>query len=256
MTVSVKVSGSSERAFGAFSRRVDIAAQRALLKTANKVRDAERAEMGRVFASPTPWTLNAFRVDFDKAAMQSVVRVKDGYWYRANNYLADQIEGTSKRRNKAFEQALQRARVMPAGWVAVPGQKAKLDAYGNHSVGEIRQILSWFDAAEKDSGSTQNMRAKGREKKRKGTRSKRGFEYFSVSPGGSGRSGNLQPGIYRRTFFAFTGSRGGVASAIEPIIMFVRSAAYRKRYDFYGLAHRTSDEHFGRLFSEAMGVGQ
>lgn len=253
MAISLRIGSNMERAFQSFSRRVDIASQRALLKAGQAVRDAEREEMARVFVKPTNWTLNAFKVVNDPAAMKVRVQVKDGYWYRADNYLQDQIEGTGDRRLKAFELALQRVLAMPAGYKALPGQKAKLDAYGNQSVGEIRQILSWFDGAERWSGSTQNMGAKGREKKRKGTRNRRGFEYFSVMPGS--KKGKLVPGIYRRTLFAFVGPRGGTTTAVEPVMIFVPRASYRKRFDFYGVAQRTADREIAAQFAAAMGRG-
>ena len=239
----------------ATGRQVEIAAQRALLKPAKLVQEAEVKEMGRVFDRPTRWTLNSFRVVLDKPAWSARVQVKDGYWHRADNYLGTQIEGGG-RKDKAFELALRRRGVLPVGWHAVPGQKAVLDAYGNMSVGQIKQILSWFDSAEPHAGSTQNMGQKGRDKKRKGTRTKRGFEYFAASPAHRltrrvRSSQNLQPGIYKRTFFSFVGPRGGRLSAIEPILIFVRSAAYKSRFDFYGVGRRAVEQNFNREFAAA-----
>ena len=89
------------------------------------------------------------------------------------------------------------------------------------------------------------MGEKGRAKRRKGTRARRGFEYFVAQPGSrvgrgswkNGRRQNLQPGVYRRTAFGF-------GSAIEPILIFVRRVAYKPRFDFYGVARRTVDREF------------
>ena len=134
-------------------------------------------------------------------------------------------------------------RILPAGWLAVPGQRAKMDAFGNQSVGEIKQILSYFDAASSKSGSDQNSNFKGREKLRKGTRKTAGLEYFAVQPGdrrtftrASGKTGTkaAQPGIYRRTLFA-------LGSRIEPIVIFVRAASYKRRFDFYNIAKAEGD---------------
>lgn len=239
------------------NRKVEIAAQRALLKTAKIVREAEVAEMNKVFDRPTRWTLNSFNVKLDKAAWSARVEVKDGYWHRADNYLNTQIAGGG-RKDKAFEIALRRRGVLPDGWRAVPGEKAALDAHGNISVGQIKQILSWFDSAEPYAGSTQNMGQKGRDKRRKGTRTKRGFEYFAASPGHRltrrvRAKQNLQPGIYKRTFFSFVGARGGRLSAIEPIIIFVRSAKYRPHFDFYGVGQKVVEANFSREFAAAFG---
>lgn len=221
--------------------RFEIALQRTLIKTSQAVMKAEVGEMERVFDRPTRFTLKALKTTFDKPAMAATVEVKDGYWTRSNNYLATQIHG-GDRHLKAFERALQRFGVMPSGWYAVPGAGAVLDSFGNMSVGQIKQVMSWFDAAESVAGSTQNMGEKGRDKKRKGTKSKRGFEYFVASPGfrqgrGSwknGRAQTLTPGIYQRVFFGF-------GSSIKPILIFVRSTTYAPRYRFYEVARQTSD---------------
>ncbi|WP_018991290.1 hypothetical protein [Aromatoleum toluclasticum] len=245
-------------ALKAHNRKVEVAAQRALLKTARIVKDIEQKEMAKVFDRPTRWTLNAFEVVIDKGEMSARVQVKDGYWHRADNYLNSQIVGGG-RKDKAFELALRKRGLLPAGWYAVPGRKAALDAYGNMSVGQIKQVLSWFDSAEPYAGSTQNMGEKGRNKRRKGTRTKRGFEYFAAMPGrrvggGSwkeGRRQNLKPGIYKRTSFSFVGTRGGRMSAIEPILMFVTRAQYRPRFDFYGVGRKAIEQNFAREYAEA-----
>lgn len=235
-------------------RRVEIAAQKAVLHTARVLKAEEQAEMGRVFSNPTRWTLNAFRVALGKERMQggqlrtvggseisAELKVKDGYWYRADDYLNTQIVG-GERKGKAFERALQARGVLPPGWQVVPGAKAKLDAFGNHSPGEIRQILSWFGSAENAAGSVQNMTDATRARRRRGTRTTRGFEYFVILPGN--RRGRLTPGIYRRTFLGF-------GSAIEPIMIFIRSAQYQPRFDFYGLGKRVVDSEFGPAFRSA-----
>ena len=238
-------------------RRLNAAVATAMTRTAVQVRSAVQAHAGAVFDRPTPYTLRQLRytaataqrpvavVGFNVAAVQdifgNVVRYQDvgPGATPAGKYLQFQADGGA-RAAKRFEKALQQVGVMPAGWRAVPGQRAKIDAYGNQSVGELRQILSWFDAAELVAGSRQNMRQAGREKRRAGTRKTAGFEYFAVSPGATrrfvrsgGGSGThkMQPGIYRRTLLA-------LGSRIEPVVIFVRAAAYRRRFDFYGVAER------------------
>lgn len=256
--IKINVKSDIERVLGNFARQypraAEIARQRAIVGTANVVKAEVVKEMGRIFDKPKPWTLNAYRVALGAESMQggqmrpraggpitARVEIKDGYWYRAQNYLATQIEGAANRRMKAFESALQRAAAMPQGWRAVPGEKAKLDEFGNHSPGEIRQILSYFDAAEHVAGSRQNMGAAGRARRRSGTRRTAGWEYFIVGPGGrrqfirsNGRTGShsMQPGIYRRTFHA-------MGTRIEPIMIFVKSASYKKRFDLEGVGRRT-----------------
>ncbi len=221
--------------------QIDIAMQRAIIKTTRAVTEAEVDEMNRCFDAPTKFTLNSLTTKFDQQQIVGTVEIKDGYWTRSQNYLETQMVG-GKRRMKAFEKALQRAGVMPAGALAVPGAGAEIDAFGNMSVGQIRQILSWFDAAEMVAGSTQNMGEKGRAKKRKGTRKSQAFEYFAAMSGSrtgggswkNGRAQNLQPGIYKRVFF-------GQGNAIKPVLIFVTGASYKQRFKFDDVANKTID---------------
>lgn len=224
------------------TRKVEVASQRALLKIAHHIRLAERAEMERVFDRPTRWTLGSMKVKLN-AKMDVTVGIVDteGAYKRANSYLGTQVAGGS-RKYKAMEKALQSRGIMPKGTYIVPGAGAKIDAFGNISTGEIRQILSWFDAAEQWAGSTQNMGQKGRDKRRKGTKKARGFEYVYIP--GTGRSRHLQPGIYRRTFFGF-------GSALKPIMIFVRSTSYKPRFDFERVARETFNQHARAEFDAA-----
>lgn len=233
-------------------KQVPIATQRALIKTAQAIKDAEIKEMQRVFDRPTRWTLGAMKVGPQKNFTVTVgILDPDGYYKRANNYLGTQVVGGG-RNLKAFERALQRAGVLPQGWYAVPGEKAKIDAYGNMGPGEIRQIMSWFNAAEPYAGSTQNMTAATRARRRKGTKKKRGFEYFVAKPGSrmgrrswvNGRAQNLQPGIYRRTLFGF-------GSAIEPVLIFVQRTRYKKRFNFERIARDVHLREWGPNFRAA-----
>lgn len=223
-------------------KAVEIAAQRALLKTAQAVRDAEKAEMERVFDRPTRWTLGQIKV---KATSSLGMRVgvidPEGAYRRAQTYLTTQIEG-GNRRAKAYEKALQYHGLMPQGWVSVPGDGAKLDAYGNISGGQIKQILSWFDAANTSAGSDQNMGFKGREKLRKGTKRNAGFEYVLVPPD---KKGNFrQPGIYQRFFL-------GHGKAVKPLIIYVKQAKYTKRFDFEAVAKKVTDAMLNAEFEAA-----
>lgn len=254
--LTVRIEGLEElkRKIDNAPRAVQIATQRALLKTAQGIKDAEVAEMSRAFDKPTRWTLGAMKV---KATNRFTVEVgildPDGYYKRAASYLGTQVGG-GQRRTKAMEKSLQKRGLMPSGWMAVPGQGAKIDSYGNMSVGQIRQILSWFDAAENWAGSTQNMGFAGRAKRMKGTRKTAGFEYFAVAPGArrsyqsqSGKTGShsMQPGIYQRTFL-------GHGAAIKPVMIFVKAARYQIRFNFEKVAQRTADALWQSEFDKAM----
>ena len=257
--IQINIGSDIESVIGDLARRyprqVQIAQQRAVVGTAKVVRQDVVNEMKGVFNNPTRWTLNAFRIALGNERMQNgqmrpvaggeitaAVQIKDGYWYRADNYLQTQING-GERRSKAFERALQRVGVLPQGWLAVPGDRAKMDAHGNHSVGEIRQILSWFDAAELVAGSRQNMRDAGRERRRRGTRRRAGFEYLAIQPGN--RRGRLLPGIYRKTFH-------GLGVQIEPIMIFIRRASYKPRFKFEQVARASVRREFKPRLERAL----
>jgi hypothetical protein len=263
MQLSIKINGLKEveASLKEFSeRRLKAAVATALTRTAVQVREKVKTSMSTVFDKPTPYTVRQLKyvaataqkpvaaVGFGVVAIEdergNVMRYQDlgASETPAGKYLSNQIDGGS-RRHKRFEKALNAVGVLPAGWFAMPGQRAKMDTYGNQSVGEIRQILSWFDAAELVAGSRQNMRQKGRDKRIKGTKKTAGFEYFVAPVGGSrafvrsnGKTGShkMEPGIYRRTAGAF-GMR------IEPIVIFVKEAKYRPRFDFYGIAAKESN---------------
>lgn len=243
LTVRIEGLEQLKRTLSDAPRAVQIATQRALLKTAQHVKDAEIAEMQRVFDRPTRWTLGAMKVRAtNKFTVEVGILDPDGYYKRAANYLGTQVAG-GQRRFKGLEKNLQSRSLMPAGWFAVPGEGAKIDAYGNMSSGQIRQILSWFDAAENWAGSIQNMGFAGREKRRKGTRKNIGFEYFAVLPG---RQKNLkQPGIYQRFFFA-------QGKAIKPVLIFVRAARYQIRFNFEKVAQATANAMWDAEFAAAM----
>lgn len=236
-------------------RRLRAAVATALTRTAVQVRDKIKTAMATSLDKPMPYTVRQLRyvaasaakpvaaVGFGVVAIQDergdVIRYQDlgASQTPAGKYLHYQIHGGT-RRLKRFEKALQGAGVLPSGWFAVPGQRAKMTAFGNQSAGEIKQIMSWFDAAERSAGSTQNMGERGRARRRRGTRTKAGFEYFISPVGGrrtftraNGKTGthSMQPGIYRRTATA-------LGSRVEPVIMFVKQANYRQRFDFYGMA--------------------
>lgn len=243
ISIKIDVSKDIEKRLAAMPGKIKEVTKRALINTALSVRDDLQSEMRRVFDRPTRWTIGAIRVKAtdDMSVVVGVVD-PDGYYKRANYYLGTQIGG-GQRRIKAFEKALQHHGYMAMGWFAVPGDGAKLDAYGNMGPGQIRQILSYLGAAERWAGSTQNMTAEKRLKLKAGTKAKRGFEYVVIRPGN--RRGKLLPGIYQRTFFGF-------GSGIKPIIIFVNRATYRSRYNMERVARETIKRDWPRKCDSAI----
>lgn len=137
-----------------------------------------------------------------------------------------------ERKTKRMERALQAVGVLPNGWTIVPGQKARLDAYGNQLTGEINQILSYFQARSRLAGSQTNSTAETRAKRLKGSSNKRrvifGFEYIVIQPGqtsSGNRANNLkQPGIYRAV-------QQGPNRRIQPVMIFVQKNVYRSYFN-------------------------
>ena len=208
--------------------QVPYAAKLALDATAKATKAAEIEEMKRVFDRPTPYTLNAiFTKNATKQNLEARVWLKDtSTTFGGDHYLTPQIVGGT-RQVKRFEQMLRQVLVVPQDFVAVPGNAAKLDEYGNISRGQIQQLLAYFQAFYLSGTTSANMDKKRRDKLAKGTKSKQGYTYFVGRPGG----GKLPPGIWQRFQFA-------VGSSIKPIIIFVDHASYKKRLDWYGVGDK------------------
>lgn len=255
--ISIKIEGVDDflTRLALAPRQIEIATQRAMLKTAQHIHKAEKDEMQRIFDRPTRWTLGAMRVKVVNL-MEIKVGIVDpeGAYKRTQSYLGTQVTG-GDRKLKAVERALQYARVMPSGWQLVPGQGARLDQYGNVSSGQYKQIMSWFDAANRSAGSEQNMGHTGREKRKKMKgRFRTGFDYFFVLPGK--RRTKLLPGIYQRFFIGYskdaikasqsTGDgkiteKSVQAISVKPILIFVQKTRYKPLYDFDRVARQTFD---------------
>lgn len=212
-------------------RRLPKAAVEAADRTGRYIHGALRSEMQQVFDRPTPWALGGLR--FQRPSLQRpVVRIWleefGGKGIPAADFLAANIQG-GKRKHKRFEKALIAKGLMPSGMFAVPGNNAPLDAYGNVPGSFIVRMLSDLQAF-----GEQGYRAN-----RKGERrGKRKTNYFFVPAKGSG----LRPGVY----WQMPGGLVGI------VFVFVSSVAYRKRYDFYGVAKRVYDRVAARFMTEAM----
>lgn len=145
-----------------------------------------------------------------------------------------QVSGGANRQLRAFERALQAAGHMPKGWFAVPGSGARLDAYGNISSGQIVQILSQLRTGT-EKGKLRHM-ARGTDKKsatsRRRAMGRAGGQFFAVTE----RKKGLVPGVYLSTGSDLGAKRGYKSTGyIKPVLIYVRSVAYARRYDFLGV---------------------
>lgn len=201
----------------------------ALTKTAQEIKQEEIKSMSSVFDRPTKFTLNALYVkSATKTDLTAEVYFKDGFGsIPAWRYLGPQVEG-GERKHKAHELRLIRAGHMLPQEFAVPGKGVKLDAYGNMPGSLIERILSQVQAAEQLSGYSANATGKSLKRARK----RKIGRYFVLRPGGAGPGNrNVAPGIYFRA-----GAR-----EIVPVIMFVKSPKYQKRFPFYETARAVAD---------------
>jgi hypothetical protein len=173
----------------------------ALTKSMQEAREAEQNKMRSVFDRPTPYTINAIRVQpASKGNLTATLHFKEFGGTPADKYLGPEVRGGA-RRMKASERQL--------GRMWVPGRAASLNAYGNVPGGQVKRILSVLGVS---SDPHQNVTPKSKKR-----RSKRNLAYFIPKPGGP-----LKPAVYLRE-----GRRA------RPILFFINSANYKVRYPFY-----------------------
>jgi hypothetical protein len=227
------------------ARVMPYAAATALTRTASALaRTVLPGEMQRVFDRPNRYTLNSLRsIGARRDKLTAAVWVKDdatNNGTRPEDYLLPSVAG-GPRNEKRFERAMRYGGLLPSGWRAMPGQGAKLDAFGNLQRGEIQRILTAtrtaFDPAQRKTASARSRK------------NARNAPYFGVAPtvgrfvGGEYREtrSRLQPGVYRRE------GRG-----IKPVLIFTKTQPrYRQRLDFVGISERYTLEQFPAEFARA-----
>jgi hypothetical protein len=215
LTIKIEGLDAARQTLQGFSdRRFSAAVATALTRTVRHVQDAWRAELGAKLDRPTPLTVGAVqRKDASAAQLQAEVYLRDQVRPGAtppSEYLATQEQG-GDRRLKKFERALMARGSMPTGHRVVPGQYAKLDAYGNISRGQIVQVLAQLGNAFSP-GYAQVISADSARRARSAARS--GNTYIAVPK----RRGKLEPGVYRK----FGGD-------LLPVFFFVSGTRYARR---------------------------
>src|SRR5690554_8086379 len=226
MKAGVKISDDMDDAL-ADLRRLGAGAGRAQAQVVNEVAaTAEqhlRQEAASVFDRPTPFTLNAFRVQYAKPSQpEAAVWVKDeksgaSKGLAPEDWFGPQVYG-GERALKASERMLRSRGILPAGMYAVPGKGARLDAYGNMSRGHIVQLLSGlkaFDRAGSDHNATDSRRS---------TRKGHATAFFVL------RRGNQPIGIAER--------RG---KGVQVVLAFASEPQYTPRFDFHGVVRKVAE---------------
>lgn len=232
-TISVKSNiEAALKKFQAQKAQIALATAKALTFTAERVRDAERTEIRRVFDRPSPFTLNSLYL---RGATPR--RLEARVWFKdlrnRQHYLVPQVHG-GERELKRFERHLRSSGILRSDQFVVPGSRAALDAYGNINRGQLVQALSALRALP-EAGYLANRSARSAARRRK---SKRGLtQYFAGSP-----HPGMPEGIWQRA--GLTG--------IRPIFIFVSNVQYRRRFDFYGIAKRVAEQHFDQLLDREL----
>ena len=240
----IKISGKVNiqdvvRAFGVAESQLAFATAKALTKTGQQVKVAEEREIASAFQNPTAYTLRSVYLQgATKVRLQARVWLKDGK--RPEHYLLPQIEGGG-RPVKRFEERLRKLGYMAADQRAVPGTAVQLDAYGNMSRGQITKILSQLRTAVVQGDFSNASNSKRSRAKRATT------QYFASKGTGSQRHGlagrkaatygqHLPAGVWERRVHAW-------GTSVRPVLLFVRSTNYSKRFDFFGVAESTIDRY-------------
>ena len=249
MKISVDVRGieSVKAALAGKQKQVRFAAAKALTQTAYAItRDLQDEMKQGIAGGPTPYTLRAWKVTAaNKENLQAVVALRTDGPAGGTPYikaLGHLFEG-GRRDWKKIEGLLRSRKILPAGQMIVPGPKAPLDSRGNFKRRNLDEMIGIL------SSQLTNLRVHRQSGRGKFIKS---LGFFVCRPGD--RSG-LTPGIWRRID---TGNRGGgtrgghASSAIEPWIMFINPASYRKKFDIERIAKRTVDINFQKNFNNAL----
>jgi len=222
------------------ARQVPFAAAKAITTTAKSVEKRFQSDMGAAFKSASPYVKRStFSTSATKANLSATIGLKDKKPARGTApavLLKEHFTGGA-RGNKPFEKALIAMGVMPGGYRAIPGGGMRLNAYGNPTRESIRRVLEVVKTGQIFDGgvNTANSRSRGRQK------NQADVSYFLKRVGDrSAQSRHLYPGIYRRIY----AGRGRSGAAI-PVLVFVKSAAYRKVLDM----KRSADEVVAREFN-------
>lgn len=244
--LSINITGLSavKQALGQASSQVPFALAMAMNATVEQARIAVRKEMGQVFDKPTPWVLNSLRVKrATKAKPVAELAFKDkDSATNSRTMVFPHVEGGA-RAFKAMEARLLAAGLIPAGYNAVPGGAAKLDAYGNMNRGQITQLLNVLQTYREAGYNKADARTVARLAKGNAKKNQYGFTYW-VNPVGGQKGKHLQPGVYQRV-------QTGFGSSLKPVLIFVKRANYRSRLDFYGISQRVIAQHLEPEFTKA-----
>lgn len=180
--ISIKVDGvdAVRTMLASTPKQASRAVEISLDATAKVMRDDIKTAMPQVFDKPTAYTLNSLKITPTHGHNMTA-----SVWFKdpdrmGEHYLVPQVDG-GVRKLKGFERGLGKQEF-------VPGSGAKVNQYGNVSVGQIKQIMSVLGKAETSAGYNANATARSRKRNTK----ERDYVYIPM------RRGKLLPGVYQR----------------------------------------------------------
>lgn len=246
MKIKIDISGLDQvrKAMQELPKKARYAAVTAMNKSMEWADTAVRKEMRQVFDRPTPWVLNSLRIKYAKpSTMAAELAFKDiNSATSSSTMVLPHVDG-GQRRFKAMEARLMGIGLIPAGYNAVPGAAAKLDAFGNMSRGQISQLLNVLGTYTESGFNKANINTTKRLAKGNAKKNVYGLVYW-VNPVGAKKAKHLQPGVYQRVTTAF-------GTSLKPVLIFVKQARYKKRLDFYGITKKVVDQRFAGEFDKA-----
>lgn len=232
MVATVKIDTSqieaAARRLGTQAKQIPFAASVAINAVAKKSQEQIEAEMAARFDRLTPWIKKGlFTERATKQNLQATVGIKDqGTRATPHHYLRDHVTGGT-RGAKPYELVLQSLGILPPGWLTIPVPGGiKLDAYGNISKATLKRIID---------GIT-NRRA---------VSTGLGTFRLIVAKPGQPRTAHLAPGIW-------SVSRTDTGNSIQPVLLFIRSAAYNERLDLHTIVSREVAASFNTEFATAL----
>jgi hypothetical protein len=222
-----------------YSKQVKFATAKTLTDVAGKVRVKVAEEMSRKFDKPKPETLKSLVIKpASKNAdnPQAEVFVKDRPFAKNPLSLAEILEhqfSGGTRRRKRIEKLFERKGLISSNDFLVPGEGAKLDQYGNMSLGEVSKILANLGAnLDAIQNSTRRSRVKARDDKK---RSAAGYFWSNGQ--------RLPKGVWLRYRF-------GYGNAVKPIMIVINAPKYSKRIDMAKIASEVISKDLDRLLAE------
>jgi hypothetical protein len=230
-------------------RQVSYAASRAL----NNVAFAANAEIKNTMRSTfkggaTRYVQNAFRIiKADRNNLKAIVRLRDDAPDGGSNYtkMLRHLFTGGTRDWKRIEAKLRYLKLVPAGYMVVPGGACPLDRFGNIMRTQFAEMLTVLRS------SIRNLKIYYSRTRRTDGKQLKEVGFFVIQPG---VNSHLHPGIWRRI------EHGGYSSVVQPYILFVRPGKWGRFIDLHAIGDRVVssrwESEFERELSKALSTAR